>query len=325
MHARQDIQSLVADPAASAELVERLQTATSILAFAETTLDLPANGSYSSYVELDDDTLVWNVVATKEFSLQPKKWCFAVAGCLPYRGFFKKQKAEDSAERLHNKGLDIYLAAAPAYSTLGKFKDPLLSTMLAGSDIRMAAFLFHELAHQRLYIKGDGQFNESYASFVEEAGIQTWLETVGRQTELQQWQRLQTARGEFNALIGNVRADLSELYRSNASDLEKRRIKAETLQGLAVSYAQLKADKWDDTDYFSSWFAEPPNNAKLALYNTYEGGQCAFQNLYSQSKANMREFHRLAEQQASLSKDQLQKWLKQSCDAIASPLVQYPR
>jgi predicted aminopeptidase len=318
MHARQDIQLLLDDPATGAELAEQLQTATRILTFAETTLDLPANGSYSSYVELKDNTLVWNVVATKEFSLQPKKWCFVVAGCLPYRGFFKKQKAERSAAKLRSKSLDVYLAAAPAYSTLGKFKDPLLSTMLTGSDIRIAAFLFHELAHQRLYIKDDGQFNESYASFVEETGVQTWLETASRQTELQQWQRLQTASSGFNSLIGDVREDLSELYGSNADDIEKRRIKAELLQGLSASWEQLKTDKWDGKDYFSGWFAEPLNNAKLALYNTYEGGHCAFRNLYAGTRGDMREFHRLAEQQAKLPKDERRTWLEQPCDAIAS-------
>jgi len=316
MHARQDVQLLLDDPATSAELAVQLQAATRILAFAATTLDLPANGSYSSYVELEDNTLVWNVVATKEFSLQPKKWCFVVAGCLPYRGFFKKLKAEDSAAKLRSKGLDVYLSAAPAYSTLGKFKDPLLSTMLSGSDIRIAAFLFHELAHQRLYIKDDGQFNESYASFVEETGVQTWLETDARQTELQQWQRLQTASSEFNSLIGDVREDLSELYGSNAGDIGKRRIKAELLQGLAASYEQLKTDRWDDKDYFSGWFAEPLNNAKLALYNTYEGGHCAFRNLYDGTRGDMREFHRLAEQQAKLPKDERRIWLEQPCDGI---------
>lgn len=318
MHARQDVQFLLDDPATSEELVRQLQAATLILAFSETTLDLPANGSYSSYVELDNNALVWNVVATKEFSLQPKRWCFAVAGCLPYRGFFKLQTAEGSAQRLRSKGLDVYLAAAPAYSTLGKFRDPLLSTMLNGSDIRIAAFLFHELAHQRLYIKSDGQFNESYASFVEETGVQTWLETAGRKLELQQWQRLQGVSSEFNSLIGDVRGELSELYRSNANDVEKRQIKAEILQGLTISYEQLKTDKWDDKDYFSDWFDEPVNNAKLALFNTYQGGHCAFQNLYLLAEANMQEFHRLAEQQAKLPEDERRVWLDQPCNAIAS-------
>jgi predicted aminopeptidase len=317
MQARQDIPSMVVDPATDADLVAQLKTATSILAFAETTLDLPANGSYTSYVELGDESLVWNVVATEEFSLQPKEWCFIVAGCLPYRGFFKKHKAEVSADKLRKKGLDVYLGAAPAYSTLGKFNDPVLSTMLSGSDIRLAAFLFHELAHQRLYLKGDGQFNESYASFVEETGVQAWLESAGRQAELQKWQRLQTASNEFNLLIGETRDDLSELYRSSNSELEKRRVKADILRGLAFSYDQLRADKWDDKDYFSGWFAEPLNNAKLALYNTYEGGHCAFRNVYDQSNGSMQAFHRLAEQQANLSKKERGEWLKQSCPPIA--------
>jgi len=317
LHARRDIQSLVDDPATSPELVGQLEAAGRIIEFAESKLDLPADGSYSSYVEIDGNALVWNVVATEEFSLQPKEWCFIVAGCLPYRGFFKLQKAEQSLARLRNKGLDVYLSPAPAYSTLGKFRDPLLSTMFTGSDIRMAAYLFHELAHQRLYIKGDGGFNESYAAFMEETGVKIWLESTHRQAELQHWQVLQSAGKAFNSLLRGVREDLAELYRSNSSDAEKRRLKADILQGLVQSYDQLRAAKWDNKDYFSEWFTEPLNNAKLALYNTYEGGQCAFQNLFNQTGGNMREFHRLAAKQARLKKDQRRKWLTQTCTAIA--------
>ncbi len=119
---------------------------------------------------------MWNVVATGEFSLEPKKWCFPVAGCVPYRGFFKQQKARESAARLAGKGMDVIVSPATAYSSLGWFNDPLLSTMFSGSDTRLAAYLFHELAHQRLYIKHDGLFNEGYASFVEETGVRAWLE-----------------------------------------------------------------------------------------------------------------------------------------------------
>lgn len=317
MHARQDIRSLVKNPGTSEELVQRLETANRILAFAETTLDLPANGSYSTYVELEHDALVWNVVATGEFSLEPKKWCFVVAGCLPYRGFFNQQKARDSLEKLRGKGMDVYLAPVPAYSTLGKFKDPLLSTMLAGSDIRMAAFLFHELAHQRLYVKGDGRFSESYATFVEETGVKAWLESTGRHAELQRWQNLQIAGKDFNSLVIDTRGDLAGLYRSNNSDTKKRGMKAGILQELVQSYDQLKKDKWDDQDYFSEWFTEPLNNARLALYDTYEGGLCAFQDLFTRAGGDMQEFHRLAAQQAGLRKDERSKWLNQSCSAIA--------
>lgn len=318
MHAREDIQSLLHDPDTKPDLITQLEAASRILAFAETTLGMPANGSYSSYVELDDGALVWNVVATEEFSLEPKQWCFVFIGCLPYRGFFKQQAAEKSLAKLHSKGMDVYLAAAPAYSTLGKFKDPLLSSMFTGSDIGIAAFLFHELAHQRLYIKGDGQFNESYASFIEAAGVQIWLQSSGRQTELNQWQKMRNAGADFNLLIADTRNELEEVYRSDISPVEKRAMKAATIERLVLSYDQLRVDQWEGENYYSGWFSEPINNAKLALYTTYEGSQCAFQKLFDDAAGNLLEFHRLAEQQSRIAKDQRDKWLMQSCAAIAS-------
>ena len=176
MHSRQDVQSVLDDPSTSPELAGQLRLADQIKTFASDSLDLPADGSYDSYVEIEGDALVWNVIATEEFSLQAKQWCFAVAGCVPYRGFFKQEKASKSAERYRKKGMDVYVSPAAAYSSLGWFNDPILSTMLSGSDVQLAAYLFHELAHQRLYVKDDGLFNEGYASFVEEAGLKLWLE-----------------------------------------------------------------------------------------------------------------------------------------------------
>ncbi len=316
MHARQDVQSLLASPATEPQLALQLETARQILTFAESSLDLPANGSYASYVELDSDALVWNVVATEAFSLQPKKWCFVIAGCLPYRGFFKLKKALQSADRLRRKDMDVYLTGAAAYSTLGKFKDPLLSSMFSSSDAGIAAFLFHELAHQRVYIKGDGQFNESYAAFMEETGVKIWLESTGQYAELQQWQTLQLASKAFNALISETRKRLTILYGSNSSDADKRREKTAILQAMVQSYDRLRAKEWGGRDYFSNWFSEPVNNAKLALYNTYEGGHCAFRNLLIQAGEDMPAFNRQVQAQAKLANDKRREWLKQSCASI---------
>ncbi len=316
--ARQDIQTLKDHPDTNPELVKQLKMAGALLKFAESTLDLPANGSYTSYVELEGDALVWNVVAAEEFSLQPKKWCFIVAGCLPYRGFFNQQKAITYSQKLRNNDLDVHVAPVPAYSTLGKLKDPLLSTMLGGSDIRIAAFLFHELAHQRLYVKGDGAFNENYASFIEETGIRIWLNSSGRQDELQRWQQLRDSGDDFNSLISTVRQKLAELYHSDTSDAGKRESKADILQELVQSYNHLKAEKWENNDYYSDWFSEPLNNARLALYDTYQGGQCAFEGLYTQAQGQMPEFHRLAQAKSKLPKDQLSEWLHQTCTGNAS-------
>lgn len=317
MHSRQDIQTLLNSPATSPELAAHLQAAGQIKNFAESELDLPGNDSYTSYAEVEGTALVWNVVATPEFSLQPKKWCFPVAGCVPYRGFFDEHKARDSAAQLSGKGMDVYVSPAAAYSSLGWFEDPLLSTMFSGSDTRLAAYLFHELAHQRLYLKGDGAFNEAYASFVEQTGVKIWLESQQRQDDLLKWEQLQDASRDFAELIGGAQDKLGKLYLSDQSETTKRNMKAEILHSLADSHEQLSKGKWGGKRYYDAWLKNPLNNAKLALYNTYQGGVCAFQGLLDKANGKLGEFHRLAEQVSRLPKDQLGEWLKQTCSGIA--------
>lgn len=312
MHSRQDIQSLLDDPATSPALLEQLKQAEQLKLFARSSLYLPDNGSYSSYVEIDADALLWNVVATGEFSLQARTWCFPVAGCVPYRGYFKQNKAQAFAEKLRGKGMDVLVSPAAAYSSLGWFDDPLLSTMFSDSDSHLAAFLFHELAHQRLYIRDDGVFNESYASFVEETGVQLWLESR-QQDELQKWQHLKDVKKDFSELIGYTRSELNKLYQSSKTDPEKRRLKADVFASLTSSYENLINEKWSGQRYYQSWFENPPNNAKLALYNTYQGSHCAFQVLWLETGGDMPEFHRLAEQKSRLVKEQRKNWLEQTC------------
>ena len=319
MRARQDIQSLLDNPATGSDLSSDLKAAEQIKAFAHNRLGLPDNGSYSSYVEINSDALVWNVVATEEFSLRPKKWCFLVAGCVPYRGFFKQQKAMESAARLRKKGMDVLVSPAAAYSTLGWFEDPLLSTMTSGSDIRLAAYLFHELAHQRLYIKDDGSFNEAYASFVEDIGVEAWLESNQRQDDLLKWQQLQSANRDFTNLIAETRGELTVLYLSEETETLKRTRKSEIFISLSKTYNQLRTEKWQGKPYYDSWFEQPLNNAKIALYDTYEGGQCAFTGLLDSANGDLREFHRLAENHSRLQKDERELWLKQTCVTMLPP------
>lgn len=317
MQSRQDIQSLLGDPATPAELAAQLESAEQIKAFAQDVLGLPLEGSYSSYVEVEGEALLWNVVATGEFSLEPKKWCFPVAGCVPYRGFFKQQKARESADRLAGKGMDVIVSPATAYSSLGWFNDPLLSTMFSGSDTRLAAYLFHELAHQRLYIKHDGLFNEGYASFVEETGVRTWLELNDQPDELQKWQQLEAVSKDFSRLVGKTRMRLARLYASDETDTALRQQKADIFSTLERDYQQLRDSQWQGKPYYAAWFNEPLNNARFALYNTYEGSHCAFQALWVESAGDWQEFHRLAEQKSRLAKDERREWLKQSCPEIA--------
>ncbi len=318
IHARQDVQMLLDSGGSATALVEDLQTANKILVFAKDELGLSADKSYTSYVELDADALVWNVVATKEFSLEAKKWCFMVAGCVPYRGFFEQSKAEKSAMRLRNKSMDVLVAPAAAYSTLGWFQDPLLSSMFSGSDTRLAAYLFHELAHQRLYMKDDGQFNEGYASFVEETGLRAWLILNQEQDELKNWQKGQIARTEFSMLVTDLQEELGKLYRSDQSEAIKRLAKAAAFKAFSLSYEQLRETNWHGTGYYASWFEEPLNNARLALFSTYEGSHCAFQSLLDQAQGDLQVFHQLAVQKSRTEKDERQRWLNQPCSSITS-------
>jgi len=317
MGSRQDIQLLLNDPATSTELAGHLQTAEQIKTFAQTSLDLPVEDSYSSYAEVEGEALVWNVIATREFSLQPKKWCFLVAGCVPYRGYFEKQKAQNYAEHLSNKGMDVIVSPAAAYSSLGWFNDPLLSTMFSGSDTRLAAYLFHELAHQRLYIKNDGLFNEGYASFVEDTGVRAWLEFNQQQDELQKWLELEDVSKDFSNLVGKARNRLAAIYLSKETDAVMRQKKAGFFASLEQDYQRLSDEKWQGKRYYSSWFKEPLNNARLALFNTYEGGFCAFQGLWDKSGGDWQKFHHLAEKKSRLPKKERQAWLTQKCPAIA--------
>ncbi|MGA9573847.1 MAG: aminopeptidase [Lysobacterales bacterium] len=317
LQSRQDIQTLLNDPSTTPELAAHLEHAEQIKAFAQDTLDLPVNDSYSTYVEVEGDALVWNVIATREFSLVPRKWCFPVAGCVPYRGYFEKQKALKSAARLSSKGMDVLVSPAAAYSSLGWFRDPLPSTMFSVSDTQLAAYLFHELAHQRLYVKNDSVFNEGYASFVEESGVRAWLVFSQKQDELQKWLHIQDVSKEFSALVKETRHGLAELYASDRSESAMRLRKAEILHDFEQKYDTLSDTRWQGKRYYAGWFLEPLSNARFALFNTYEGSHCAFQGLWDVSAGDWQKFQRLAEQHSRLPKDERRAWLNQTCANVA--------
>ena len=259
------------------------------------------------------EAVVWNVVAAPEFSLEPKRWCFLVAGCVPYRGYFDESKADQAAARLKRKGLDVTVSAATAYSTLGWFNDPILDTMLAHGDARLAATLIHELAHHKLYIKGDTAFNEAYARFVERRGVQAWLQANGDHELLREWQALNQASDQFNTLLRSTRTKLGDLYASGRPVDDMRTAKQAVLAGLQAKYHLLAEEQWRGSRYFESWFKSPPNNADLALFNSYEGGYCAFESLFLDAGGNFENFHRFAESRTAMNDADRSAWLATPC------------
>ena len=275
------IPQVVDDPQASAELKAKLATVQRIRAFAVSDLGLPDNGSYKSYADLKRPYVLWNVIAAPELSLTPRQWCFPVAGCVSYRGYYDEAEAKAFGDDLRKEGYDVLIGGVPAYSTLGWFNDPVLSTFIHYSDAELARMIFHELAHQTVYAKGDSQFNESFATAVEEAGVTRWLEHNGDAHQREVFAGKDKRETGFLALLLKTRNKLAKNYASAASDEDKRARKAEIFAELKVDYQSLKAS-WDGYAGYDAWFNRPLNNANLALLATYHDYVPAFRTLLQQ-------------------------------------------
>jgi predicted aminopeptidase len=265
---RTPIDKLLVDPKVDAKTKMELTAVAEIRKFAVTELLLPDNKSYTTYVALDRPYVVWNVVAAPEFSVQPKRWCFPVAGCVSYRGFFDRADAERFEKKLVSDGYDTSSGGSSAYSTLGYFADPVLSTMLGGGELYVASTLFHELAHQKLYVKNDSEFSEAFATAIEEYGTERWLAARSNATALAAYQRRLVHRADFAALIGAQQDRLRAVFASNEPAEEKRADKARAFDTMRADYAALK-QRWGGSSEYDAWFEEPLNNAALAAVATY--------------------------------------------------------
>jgi len=280
-----------------ATLKRRLLRAQEIRLFASRELGLPDNRSYTSYADLERPYAVWNVFATPELSLTPRQWCFPVAGCVAYRGYFAEADARAEAARLKAAGDDVHLSGIPAYSTLGYFDDPVLSTFLRYREVEFARLIFHELAHQVVYVKDDTSFNESFAVSVEEAGIARWLAAqAGRRgtaeaaelaTDAERGHELRVA---FRALIEATRDRLAALYASNASDEEKRAGKAAAFAAMRADYEALKGAS-SGSLAFERWFAAGANNAGIASVSLYADRVPQFAALLAAEDGDLRRFY----------------------------------
>jgi predicted aminopeptidase len=318
MKQREDVQALLASGELEPGLDADLRLALDLRSFAERELSLEAGGSYRQFVNTGQQAVTWNVVAAREFSLEPRKWCFLVSGCVPYRGYFDRVRAEAFGSKLAAKHYDVSVSPAIAYSTLGWFEDPLLDTMLQYEEVQLAAFLFHEIAHQTLYVRGDTAFSESYASFIEETGVRLWLESRSDEAGIDRWRRQEAAAGQFRRLLRTTRTELITLYESGAAAPEMRQRKRDALVKLDQRYQALVDGEWGGTSYYASWFARGVNNAALALIDSYERGHCAFAALYREAQGDMHRFQQLATERARLAAAKRREWLAQECGVIAS-------
>jgi predicted aminopeptidase len=287
---RRPIATVMADARTPASLRERLAAVRDARDFASRELALPDNKSYRSYADLGRPYVVWNVVAAPEFSIEPMHWCFPIAGCVAYRGYFSERKADSFADGLRKRDFDVVVQGVPAYSTLGRFADPVLNTMLIYGDDELAAIVFHELAHQLIYVEGDSEFNEAFAVTVEDAGLARWLKSTGRKEELSEFREEHAREVAFNSLFARRRAELARLYRSKLPPAVMRENKRLQFAELADEMRDLARREGVHSGY-EEWIASGLNNAYLASVATYFDCVAGFERLLAHDDDDLPRFY----------------------------------
>ena len=293
-----------ADPATPAALKERLALSQRIRDFAVAELHEPDNASYRRYADLHRSAAVWNVVAAPELSLTLQTWCFPVVGCVGYRGYYARAPADAFADGLRAQGREVSVYGVPAYSTLGwlpfdRLADPLLNTFIDYPEGELARLIFHELAHQVAYAKGDTVFNESFAVAVERIGGRRWLSEHADAQVRADDVRLQARRAEFRALTMRYRAELDALYRSALDDQAKRARKQEVMARLRADYAVLKAERWGGFSGYDGWFARA-NNASFGVLAAYNELVPNFERLFEREGRDFERFYAEVKRLAAL-------------------------
>ena len=297
LRAREPVAEVIADPTRPQPLRDHLVQAQKARMFASEHLHLPDNQSYRLYADIGRPYVVWNVFATQEFSLTPENHCFPIAGCVAYRGYYSQGAARGEAALLRQRGMDVSIGGVEAYSTLGWFNDPIMSSMMHWGDERLATLIFHELAHQRFYVKDDTEFNESFATFVEQEGTRQWrvargLAPLGDSTLRQ--------RDQFTRLILDTRKRLETLYAQPLSAEAMRQAKAAQFERLRQDYRQLRDSQWAGDKRYDAWINQPMNNARLLPFGLYDQWVPAFAALFKQEGGDWVRFYAAVERLGQL-------------------------
>jgi predicted aminopeptidase len=291
IHGRKPIVEVIDDPRTPEPLIRELADVREARDFASRELDLPDNDSYRTYVRIDRPYVVWNVVAAPVLSVQPKEWCFPIAGCVAYRGYFNEKRARDFAARLQQDGYDVVIEGVPAYSTLGKLPDPVMSTMMRYGSDELAAMIFHELAHQLLYVQNDSRFDEAFAVTVEDEGLNRWLEYKGRAARIAGLRKERAEDEQFVALLRRTRDQLAALYASGAPRAAKLQRKQQLFAELAVQIHALERRLGVRFPEYDAWIAQGLNNAELASVGTYNDCLPGFERLLRQENHDLPRFY----------------------------------
>jgi len=312
LSSREPVDDFLAGEETAPELKQRLVLVNQIRDFAQQQIGLPLGENFSTYVDVGRPYVIWNVFAAPELSIKPMTWCYPIAGCVSYRGYFAESAANDKAQRLSAEGYDVYVGGVRAYSTLGWFDDSVLSTYAMQSDAALAGLIFHELAHQVVYVEDDTAFNESFAQSVEQLALQQYFEARADDSSqagmFAAYMSAQRREQAFTGMLLKARAELDAVYSSGPDDQSRRTGKQRVLAHLAADYEQLKL-QWNGDARYDPWM-KTINNAKLATIADYHQWTGAFRHLRHQS-ATWQQFYDDVKRLAALPKDQRQQCLLQ--------------
>jgi predicted aminopeptidase len=297
LRAREPVARVIADPQRDQKLRAHLAQSQKARTFASQQLHLPDNQSYRLYADIGRPYVVWNVFVTPEFSLKPQNHCFPIAGCVAYRGFYSQSAARGEAALQRLQGMDVSIGGVEAYSTLGWFNDPIMNSMMGWGDERLATLIFHELAHQRVYVKDDTEFNESFATFVEQEGTRQWR--AYRSLPPESGTKAQQ-RDQFIELILDTRTRLEKLYSLPLPPEQMRQRKAEAFEQLRAEYRQMRDSQWAGDKRYDTWINAPMNNARLLPFGLYDQWVPAFAALFKQEGGDWVRFYARVEKLGAL-------------------------
>jgi predicted aminopeptidase len=317
------IDKLIADPQTPAALREQLKLIEQLRTFAKDQLKLPVDGHYRKYVDVHRPYVVWNVQAAAQFSLEPRTWWYPLVGSLEYRGYFSENGARSYAARYAKKGDDVYVDGIEAYSTLGWFKDPILNTFIDRSEPELAEVIFHELGHQRVFAKGDTDFNEAYATTVGQEGARRWLRASGKTNLMEKYEIALRRNDQFVHLIMSTREQLEKIYGDTldkdgkvkaaktppSPPAELKAAKERVFAELLKKYQELKVS-WGGYAGYDDWFAHELNNAQLNTIANYYDFLPAFQRLLELNGGDMEKFYNEVERLSKMEKDERHQWLR---------------
>ncbi len=300
---RQSIAQMASDSRQSKGLVDKLKLVLELREYARDELGLDPGGNYLWYKSLDRKFALWVVYGAPEFDVDLKSWWYPIVGRFTSRGWFSESGARRFADVLRRQGLDVHVGGAPAYSTLGWFDDPVLSTFINNSETDLAELIFHELTHRRLFLTGDATFNESFATATARAGVQQWLKAKGRTDAKSRYHAKCKRENIFVGLVIKTRAALGVLYQTDLPVDAMRKRKASILQELKT---QLLALHVEDPEYsgLARWAKRPINNANLAAIAVYYQQVPVFERLLKNNDGDLEKYFAEVKSLSKLAKEE---------------------